>query len=187
MSDSKKIAPSLHTSEIVDRTGSKRIDLNRNNNGSYIYAEQCFNIIGCYIYSLSLIGICDNDVITIMHHCRHVEFLKLKHCFIGRDVLCHLNLKALVLNECFFDEVCWNGLTTLKSLVIQASASDLIQLDQLLKNNGSIEYLKLNSLLEFDYLVLTKLKKLQYLSIEKPHKNILDISSQLKINKIDFD
>lgn len=167
--DSRNIAPDVHTSKILDRTGRLvRLELEWNDKHNYIYAEPFFNFIGRFIHSLSLIGICGNDVTTVVSRCLHVQSLTLIYCLIGRDALCNLNdLKKLTLNYCFFDEICWSGLTTLKRLEIIASAWD-IQLNELLENNVNLEHLTLNGLLEqFDNSVLKKLKNLHHLSVER--------------------
>lgn len=158
--DSRKIAPSEQTSKILDANGLTLVDLTWNK-WNYINAEPLFDFIGRYIYSLSLVGICGNDVALIMNRCRHVKSLKLKCCRIDRDVLCGSKLEELALNDCFYQDVNWNGLTTLIRLEIVASASDDVQLQQLLENNENIEDLILSRFIEFDHSVLDKLKKLR--------------------------
>lgn len=106
------------------------------------------------------IRLCGNDVIAMVNRCQRMKSLKLEYCMIERDVLCNLNWEELILNYCYFEEVCWNGVTTLNSLEIVAS--DLVQLDKLLENNDSIEVLKLDGSLGFDDSVLTILTSLQY-------------------------
>lgn len=182
--DTNKLAATLHTSQIVDRIGLILVDLQWNNKRTF-NIERFFSYLGPYISSLSISGATGNDVTTIMNYCPLVKSLKLKYCLIEGDLLCDLNLRKLFLNHCYFHEVRWNGITTLTHLGIEATAADVLQLDELLENNRCIEHIELCGSFEFNYTILAKLEELKSLHIGKQEEIVLSTIADLtKLRKL---
>lgn len=61
-----------------------------------------FKLFGQNVTSLSIVGSCSDDTLTIIENCTQLKALKLKYCQVSRDIILK-NLEELTLNNCCFD------------------------------------------------------------------------------------